>query len=265
MNSLINIKNFKEISGDRKKQIINFVRKSIAVVNKPNKNQWDDYWGEIKTTTKKEATFFEKEGYPFIFRLNDKYVEIKDKNFAKKILRRIIRKLIKIYFQDAKYIVEFGSGTGSNLELIRSLGDFKVYGSDFCANSIEILNKKNIKSFYFDMQNPDINQLPMEIRNNLSKSTFLTSGSMEQLDKKWRNFFSFVEACRPKRLINIEPIYEYYNDSVLGELAKEFHDKKRYFKGYLSLLKESKNDIIEHRHEFGTLFDEGFNVIVVNF
>lgn len=72
------------------------------------------------------------------------------------------------------------------------------------------------------MKNPSLENLPKVVRENLSKTAFLTSGSMEQLGASWVNFINFARRTKPAKIISIEPIYEYYSDSEFDTLAKRF-------------------------------------------
>lgn len=177
--------------------------------------------------------------------------------------------LFKTFLSGINYVYEFGCGTGYNLVALSQLyPDKKLYGLDFCNNSIKILNAINehynydIKGYLFDMLNPD---LKLELEEN---SAVLTMNSIEQLGGKFHNFIQYLIKQKPSLCINVEPTFEFHDiDNLLDWLSIKFMNKRKYSLfplSYLSLLEhENKVKIIEaKRIPFGNMMSNCYTYIV---
>ncbi len=270
MNSLIDIdkleRTSRRLSATELSEVFKYVKERVITQkSKPEKDQWEKYWEEMLNSGQDHPSFFLKKRFQNIYRLNGSFAEINGDTVCVSVLQEILSKINSLYLKDCDFLVEFGSGTGSNIKYISELNqNISSFGSDFSESSLGILKRKGLNSFFFDMKNPSLSSLPKIVQENLNRTAFLTSGSMEQLGDAWRNFVDFVLEVKPSKIINIEPIYEYYDDSEFDSLARQFHLNKKYFSGYVNFLKDKKIHLIEHRHKFGTLFDEGFNTIITS-
>jgi cyclopropane fatty-acyl-phospholipid synthase-like methyltransferase len=176
--------------------------------------------------------------------------------------------LFRKYFLDAKAVCEFGCGTGLNLVALAKLyPEKKLYGLDWTTASCDIINKLaktqnlNLTAILFDMYSPDYNL-------NIEKgSAVFTVGAMEQLGKNFEPFLQFMLKKGPSVCINIETIYELYNqDSLFDYIAAKYLERRGYLQGYLSRLKqleiEGKIEIIKIQRTFGSLYHDGYSYIV---
>ena len=99
---------------------------------------------------------------------------------------------------------------------------------------------------------------------NNKGTVFFTSGSMEQLGAEWDSLFTFFSDSNINYIFHVEPILELYSDSRLESLSSSFHQKKNYLTGYFSFLEtQSKFDVSYSKTDFGTLYDQGFNVVIL--
>jgi len=113
------------------------------------------------------------------------------------------------------------------------------------------------------MKRPSLSYLNENKLNN-KDTIFFTSGSMEQLGAQWDSLFTFFFNSNINYIFHIEPILELYSDSRLESLASSFHQKKNYLTGYFSFLEtQSKFDVSYSKTDFGTLYDQGFNVVIL--
>ena len=78
----------------------------------------------------------------------------------------------------------------------------------------------------FDMFTPDYN---LKMPNN---SGVCTCASLEQLGNNYHKFLDFLFEKKPKIIINMEPIIEFYDDTnLLDYLAIKYHNKIKYLNG----------------------------------
>ena len=176
--------------------------------------------------------------------------------------------LFKKHFKNLSTIYEFGCGTGLNLvALAKIFPDINLYGSDWSKSSIEILkllkqrDGYNIRGHFFDMFHPDYSL------NIDDKCGFLTIGAMEQLGKNYKDFLEFILHKEPRVIINIETMYELYDENSLFDYApKRYLEVRNWLRGYYdslkNLQKENKINIIDVQRPFGSFFHDGYSYIV---
>ena len=277
-NFFINLKkdslSFSGASSEEKKQIFELILHKVSETKeKPNHFQWNDYWSEIKEKKSKIPSFFNKTTNQKInnfYRYNGSFIKSNHENLPAEVIHKIIEKTVKYISEKNKAeintIVEFGCGNGHNLQSIKKLKLAKnIYGCDFSKSAVEMVNGLGFESFEFDMTKPN-NDFFNNLNINIDKSIFFTSGSLEQLGKNWKPFFDFLKNNKVKYIFHIEPIKELYSKTKkIEKLALQFHNKKKYLNGYFSYLKKQKFFNLSYsKSDFGTLFDQGFNVLILN-
>jgi hypothetical protein len=114
---------------------------------------------------------------------------------------------------------------------------------------------------YFDFLRPD-KSLKID-----PHSAFFTFGALEQVGKDHRHFLDFVLSKSPGLCINVEGLYELYDDNyLLDYLASRYHARRNYLKGYLSCLKklegEGKIKIIKVHHQLFGVFDDPHSYVI---
>ena len=236
--------------------------------NCPKQEQWEDYWSEIKSNKNKTPTFFNKKDDNLdkkeVFRYQGKFIESSNESLAADCAHEIIKNVLDYINIDFSSVVELGCGNGHNLDYIKSLNKFdSINGCDFSPSAVSIIKEKGFGGFQFDMKRPSLSYLNENKLNN-KDTIFFTSGSMEQLGAQWDSLFTFFSNSNVNYIFHIEPILELYSDSELESLASSFHQKKNYLTGYFSFLRaQSKFDVSYSKTDFGTLYDQGFNVVIL--
>jgi hypothetical protein len=128
---------------------------------------------------------------------------------------------------------------------------------------VKLIGKKHnlgIDGHYFDMFEPE--------PNVFIKGALLTIGSLEQLGSNFENFIYWITQKQPSVCINIEPLYEKYDENNLFDyLAMRFHKQRNYLIGFLPYLqnleREHKIKILKTtRMHFGSLFHDGWSITV---
>lgn len=230
---------------------------------KPKAAQWDDYWKEMNAAQASSPSFFKKmETGLSIFRYNGGFIMTEKKDLAVEVLHQIIGNVLRRLPSSVTNIVEFGCGNGHNLEYIKKISPkYALTGCDISEWAVKTVKEKGFMGFEFDMTAPSMHSAVLNEEN----AVYFTSGSMEQTGKKWKGFFKFLRQSKAKYIFHIEPIDELYSARSKAEaLALQFHRAKEYLTGYLSFLKEQENFNVEYsKSDFGTLFDQGFNVILL--
>lgn len=232
--------------------------------DKPTKEKWESaYSGWLKED--RNLPVYLTDNNKTIYRWNSNFIECEDTQLEKKFLDKLLYNIFDpkdeyLYeiLNHTKQIVEFGAGTGHNLITLSKTWIGKKYlGFDFCPSAVEIMKKKNIPSFEFDMYKPNYFW-------NLKDSIVLTVGAMEQLGENYGTFLDYLLASEAKLMIHIEPIIEFYNpEDSFDNLAVQYHKKRNYLGQFLTKLKEKKVNIIhQERTSFGNIFNEGYSVIV---
>lgn len=199
-----------------------------------------------------------------IYRYNGNFIKCEDTQVEKKYLKELLNNIIGpneyVYdiFPNTKQIVEFGAGTGHNLITLSKTWIGKKYlGFDFSLSAVEIMKKHGLKSFYFNMYDPNYFW-------DLRDSVVLTVGAMEQLGDNFQPFADYLLASKANLFVHIEPIVEFYDpQNSFDQLAIEYHKKRHYLGEYYTYLKEKKVRILhEERTYFGNLFNEGYSILI---
>lgn len=255
---------YKVADKEEKKLAFSRIEEKLKITKaKPKAAQWDDYWKEMNAAQASSPSFFKKmETGPSIFRYNGGFIMTDKKDLAVEVLHQIIGNMLRRLPSSVHGVVEFGCGNGHNLEYIKKIfPKYALTGCDISEWAVKTVKEKGFMGFEFDMTAPSIHSAI----SNEENTVYFTSGSMEQTGKKWKAFFKFLRQSKAKYIFHIEPIEELYSARSKAEvLALQFHRAKGYLTGYLSFLKEQKDFNVEYsKSDFGTLFDQGFNVILL--
>ena len=269
------------IDGDRKAKLINkiiesiFVSQNFRVIKKNSLNVWNKGWEEIYNKIKNKK-FDEKSIMPQYFssqkvlRFQNEYIKT-DKYFGCR-MDQLIRKLVLYKFVNkTSNIIELGSGTGNNQILINKLfPKIKQTASDWSSPSLSI-NRLISKKIKKDIKIIKLNMIDLKGWENLEidkNSLLLTTHSLEQLSGYSSNLLQKILNSNFKRVINIEPIIENYDQqNLLDFLAISYHKKRNYLTNWLYNLEklERKKEIkfiFNKRFKFGDKFHEAYSVIV---
>jgi transketolase len=264
-------------SGERDKIILRILKTidsdSLSIVGPHRKSVWENGWSE-NLRNFVDSNFdlnvlipkFVKRNE--VIRLNGNYIMPTNLDFETRFVEVLRTYLFRKYFSDASAVYEFGCGTGLNLvKLAKLFPEKKLYGLDWSDASCDIVNKiaisqnLNLTGILFDMYSPDY-QLDIDKGNAV-----FTIGAMEQLGKNFESFLQFLLEKKPSICINIETIYELYDQRVLFDyVAAKYLERRGYLQGYLSRLRqlevEGKIEIIKIQRTFGSLYHDGYSYIV---
>jgi SAM-dependent methyltransferase len=269
---------YKPLSDREKKETIMRVLKtiksdSLSIVGPDRKPVWEKGWSEnlqnfinsnydLNELTPKFVKPNE------VMRLIDNYVMPKNPDFETSLVKVLRLYLFKKYFFNATAIYEFGCGTGLNLvALARLFPEKKLYGLDWSTASCDIVNKIaemyncHLSGAFFDMFFPDYQ---LDITKG---SAIFTIGAMEQLGTNYEAFLQFLLDKRFAICINIETLYELYDqDMSFDHIAAEYLERRGYLRGYLTRLRElekqGKIDIIKTQKSFGSLYHDGYSYVI---
>ena len=209
---------------------------------------------------------FVKEGE--VVRLEGNYVRPAAADFETNFVSVLRLWLFKTYLEDASHIYEFGCGTGHNLAALAELfPDKAIRGADWTDSSRQILSLLrehhgyDISGDVFDMLAPD-DTYQLE-----SNSAVFTIGTMEQLGQEFEPFLQYLLSESPRVCINVETVYELYDqENLFDYVAGSYLCKRGYLRGYLPRLRElehlGKIRILQARRTFGSLYHDGYSFVV---
>ena len=268
------------LQSEQREQVILQVLKDIefknfSKVDSPErKNIWEMAWSDhlnefvAQNMAEKELepTFMRQNE---IVRLNKNYVKPHTPNFELNYAKVCKTWLFQKYLGEVEAIYEFGCGSGFNLVMLSEIyAHKKMYGLDWASSSVNLVNINaekhglNIKGRQFNMLEPNED---LETEEN---SAFLTIAALEQVGKNYHKFVDFILRRKPKVVINLEPIAEYYDcDNLVDYLGFTYHKKRGYLDGYLSKLREleSQNTIKIIKAEgsrLGGLYHDAYSIVV---
>ncbi len=173
------------------------------------------------------------------------------------------------YLSDAKNIFEFGCGSCQHLPILSKLfPNKKIHGLDWAPITKEIIDQIikntgwNLEGHIFDMYNPyDLHELN-------SESGIYTFGAMEQLGNKFYPFIEYLLSKKPKIIINVETIIEFYNkNNLVDYLALKYVKKRNYLNGYLTFLRQLENEdkikiIKSNKVCFGSQYHDPYSLTI---
>ena len=238
-----------------------------------DKDLWEKGWNEnlidIKTTKDLRCLIPKYTNRDSICRLNGKYIKTENPFFESQLFDIMRHYIFMEYFSDCSNIFEFGCGSGQNIVAMAELYPEKqIYGLDWTEASVDIMNhlgetyNLKVEGHLFDVCSPDYN---IEIPEN---SGVTTIGCLEQIHTDYREFVDYLIYNRPKIVVHIEPILEFYDDTNLTDyLAIKYHKQKNYLNGYYTYLKELESNgeiriIKTHNSVFGNIFNNPWSQII---
>jgi hypothetical protein len=171
--------------------------------------------------------------------------------------------LFQTYLKDVEHIYEFGCGPCHNLVTLAQLyPDKNITGLDWAKASVDIANKLGsvygwkVKGKSFDFFAPDNS---FKIQEN---SAVITIGGLEQTGQNFGAFIRYIMEKRPKLVIHVEPLLEWYDENNLVDyLAIRFHKYRKYLEGLVLWLEEAASRgqvkiLKRNRCYFGSLYHD---------
>ena len=202
-------------------------------------------------------------------RYYNNWIKPLNKSFEFDLIEIYRTHIFKTFFNKVDSIYEFGCGSAQHLIRLKScFKDKKITGLDWAQSSIKIIKNLN-KHYEFNLRYKIFNMFKPDKNYKLDKnSAILTIGAMEQLGTDYEKFFNYLYKNKPKLVVHMETIREFYNEHNLFDLLAIIYDKKRnYLDGYYSFLKkkqeERKIKIIKSKKiNFGSMMHDSYSLII---
>ena len=263
--------------GDHDRALLDVIkeidRSPLARAGKGRHDDWERGWAEnLKEfrETRDIGSLVPKYMFKLgIMRLLGGYIRPGARDFLINFFIVYMHHIFREYLQGFGHLYEFGCGPGRNLALMaRMFPEKRLYGLDWAQSSVDVVNE--IASHYgfplegrrFDFFHPD------ETLAVPPDSAFITLHSMEQLGSDYHAFLRFMLEKKPALCINVEPLYELYQeDDLLDYLAMKYHAKRNYLTGYVDSLrkleKEGTVEIVKTlKVRLGNYYHDSFSTII---
>jgi hypothetical protein len=206
-----------------------------------------------------------------IFRFDGNYYRSSNPYFEIDFGRLILLHTLTKYLGNSDTIVDIGCGSCHyTLWLARRLQNHRFFALDWVQSSMEIADlisqdfSLDLTPVQFDMFNPKL--IDFKTRNKIA----ISIGALEQLGTNFEKILRWYKESEFDTIINIEPIVEFYDETIIFDfLAKEYVLKRNWLNGLFtklqSLCNNSEVEILEKRRIFGSKFHETYNVVVWRF
>ena len=238
-------------------EICNKETENFKVAGEHRKSDWEKGWsGDGVYYSKNE----EYNNLPYYFKKNT-HVRIGGKvykdlcGFSEFDLLRTLQIIVfKTYIEmfDAKSIIEYGCGTGSNITFLKKhLSGYKFYGTDWVTSACEKLVENKIlqdsEVFTVDYFQKDTFITPTE------KSIVFTNASLEQTGSRYEDFMNYLfDSETVIGGVHIEPIRDLLSlDSELNVQSFEYEEKRGYLTGFYEFMKNSPKIELVLANDFG--------------
>jgi hypothetical protein len=254
-------------------RVLRTLESDLETAGRHRKARWEDGW----TQNLREFT---ASGYDLqslvpkfvkqneVVRLEGSYILPADPEFETHFVDVLRTWLFKTFCVEAGHIYEFGCGPAHNLVALANLFPGKqLVGLDWSGASQKLIAKIvevhqfRISGRPFDMFSPDVS---CEIPQN---SAVFTIGAMEQLGREFESFLQFLLQKKPAVCINVETLYELYDQADLFDyVAAAYLRKRGYLQGFLPRLRELEREgiveILKVQRTFGSLYHDGYSFVV---
>jgi SAM-dependent methyltransferase len=241
----------------------------FKVAGQHRKDDWEKGWSG-------EGVYYSDDEYnnlPYYFKKNQ-YIRLDGKIFKDKkgfvevdFLRSLQSVIFKSYLPqvDAMSIVEYGCGTGQNIEFLKKTlsKDYTYFGSDWAISAIKKLNENKIlpkeNIFQVNFFDPSSFIAPKE------PYVAFSNASLEQAGDEYKEFMNFLFKDNLCRLgIHIEPIRELLDlTNPLNRQSFDYEKKRGYLKDFMKYLDKKDIDIMLAKDfGIGSSFLSGYQVVV---
>lgn len=254
--------------------VLNKIEEGKLSVAGPNRfSDWENGWAENYDAfvhSNGDAQTL-KPGYykDGPLRLRDDYIIPLSADFVYTYLSFLCKFLATKYFEKVDNVYEFGCGPGTNLIAIAEVfPKKKYYGLDWAPVSQKIMGAIS-KAFPWSFEGIRYNYFDTSYEMKLADhSGVLTFASLEQVGEDFINFVEMLCNEKPSVVVNVEPLYEYYDETnLLDYLGLQYHKRRGYLGAYMTYLRqlEAKGRIEilkEHNHKFGSTYNNSAHYIV---
>ena len=265
------------VDEEKYQSLLNDAKKKLATEIKPSGREyykkWEDGWGEnlseFCTTGKIESLYpyyIKKNKY---FRFSNSYFTSENNFFEVDFAKTSINYFFDKYLTKSNNIIDVGSGSNHYIiDLSLQYQNKNFFALDWSKISYKIIEEANkrfsidIKPVHFDMFEPFKQNFQV-----INSTSVYTVGSLEQLGNSYEKILSWFLTNSFDCIMNIEPIYEFYDlnnpfDTVAAEYVKKRNWLKGYYSSLLNLEKKGDIEILEKLRLFGSLYHETYNFII---
>ena len=257
------------------RKVVQILLSDLKASGSSRANEWETGWSEnfeaFRATGRMESLVPKYFGKIPIVRWRQEWINCANPALEYDMYGTLLDWVIDSRFDlQSEPIVELGCGTGHNLLRVHERWPkSKLVGLDWASSSQGILellrsgeSALDIEGYNFDYFNPVIPDVARE------GATFFSVASLEQVGERYGDFLDELLACRPKRVIHIEPIVEMLDEENLVDFLSIAYCKKRnYLSGFLPHLRSREAAgairIVETKRTFvGSFFIDGYSLIV---
>jgi SAM-dependent methyltransferase len=268
---------FEVLTGsEREAQLLRALRGADApdlTVSGPHRaTDWERGWNEnlraFEAAACEPATLVPKYNRHLVLRLQGDYVRVGWPGFEYAVYSAIRQHVFATWFGHVDRVVEYGCGTGTSLMLLaQQMPRLQLCGLDWAPSSQAIVAKlaaklgRPIEAARFDMFQP----VPLGLG---PRCGVFTSAAMEQLGRDFEPLLQHWLVGEPSICVHLEPIHEEYAvDSLFDEVARRYHERRGYLRGFLGRLRElaaqGRIELLEVRRTgLGSFFHEGYTLVV---
>lgn len=235
---------------------------------------WESCWSDARASFAAAKGDLQSLDPPFmgahpIVRLDGDYARPVDPKFETHWFRVLRRWLFARYLRGASRIHEYGCGSGFNLAVAaQMLPSAELVGLDWARSSVALVDEIgrtggfNLTGRRFDFFDPDPD-FPVG-----PDTVAMTFAALEQTGDRFVTFAEWLLSKRPKLVISMEPIADFYDPTLpFDNLAIRYHRHRGYLDGYFGWVREQsaagRVEIVKSlRPNFGSLYHEGYGILV---
>lgn len=235
---------------------------------------WESCWSDAKKTfieandsiVALDPVFM---GAHPVVRMHGDYARPDDPRFETHWFRLTRKLVFARYLTGARKVFEFGCGSGFNLAAAAQMfPELELMGLDWSPSAVELIDRIghsqgfNLKGRRFDFFDPDPG-VPVD-----SDTLVLTNAALEQTGDRFVTFAEWLLARRPRLVLSMEPILDFYDPDVLFDhMAVAYHTQREYLNGYYGWVRDraaqGQVEIVEARRlGFGSLYHEAYSLLV---
>ncbi len=233
-------------------------REMMATKQPPDWNAaWQEHLNLLECGDEVKPAYVGKSS---IHRYQGRYIQALVPDFEERWRKHFREWLFRTFLSDVDCLYEFGAGSAEHLVAFRQqFPDKQGVALDFAPAALEVAQHQGITSARFDFLRPDFTRQ--------LAGAVLTFDALEQIGTRFWPFLGYLLDKRPLRVVHVEPWIEGYGFDPFDMIARDYHQKRGYLRGFFPALKLLANDRMINllyckRLRFGSRFHEAYNVAI---